>query len=111
MEINKEKWTMAGIGLVIIALFSFIFLGFTGFRTVFGFIVFSFLPFYFILNNFEIRESEKIVYSIFFGLILFSSFAYWLGFVVSFKLGIFLISITLYVIAFLIHKFQKKKKK
>ena len=108
MESKYEKVIYAGTGIVIAALFSLAFLGIAGFRTVMGFAIFVFMPFYLILDSFTLKESEKIIYSITLGFILFSSFAYWLGFVISFKLGIFVIFLILVITGVLLRKFKKK---
>ena len=109
MESKYEKLIYAGIGLSIAALFSWAFLGVAGFRTVMGFAIFVFAPFYLILDSFKLKESEKIIYSITLGFILFSSFAYWLGFVISFKLGIFVVFVVLIIFGLLLKKFKKTK--
>ena len=77
--------------LLIIALsvlvFSFVLFGTTGIRVVLGIILVS-LPFYLILNNFQIEQSEKFVFSVLLGLTLFPSLVYIFGLVVSFRIGI-----------------------
>ena len=79
------------IFLLVIALsvlvFSFVLFGNTGIRVVLG-IIFVSLPFYLILNNFQIEQSEKFVFSVLLGLTLFPSLVYIFGLVVSFRIGI-----------------------
>jgi|TARA_B100001971_G_C18194958_1_gene540890 hypothetical protein len=73
-----------GIGiLALIIIFSFILFGFTGVKVVGGAILLFFLPFYLILDNFDIEFGEKIVFSFFMGIGVFSIFVYYLGFVVN----------------------------
>ena len=86
---NESKESM--VFLLIIALsvlvFSFVLFGTTGIRVVLGIILVS-LPFYLILNNFQIEQSEKFVFSVLLGLTLFPSLVYIFGLVVSFRIGI-----------------------
>ena len=108
MESKSEKLIFAGIAFAIITLFSLVFLGTAGLRTTIGFCIFVFAPFYFILDSFALKESEKIIYSIFLGLIIFTSMSYWIGFFISFKASIFVSFAILILIRLLIRKFKKK---
>lgn len=82
--------------------------GFIGFRTLLGIII-IFLPFYFIFKNFDLSQSEKFVFSFFVSIALFPSLVYSLGFVVPFRISIFVVFIILILVAILIRKFLKKK--
>jgi len=87
--------------LIAILAFSFAIFGISGVRVVLG-IVFITIPFYFILNNFQLSDSEKFVFSLLFGITIFPSLVYLLGFLISFKLSIlivFLIMITVGIFA------------
>ena len=84
---SKEFVIFLSIALLIILVFSFILFGATGIRVVLGIIFVSF-PFYLILNNFQIEQSEKFVFSVLLGLTLFPSLVYIFGLVVSFRIGI-----------------------
>ena len=104
MEINKETkeiWIFAAICTIAIAVFLYFLFGFTGVR-VFMAIIFISLPFYFILNNFNLAESEKLVFSMLLGFVLFSGLAYWLGFLISFKLSIIAVFAILMIISFIV---------
>jgi apolipoprotein N-acyltransferase len=105
----KTKTTTVII-LLLIALFSFIFLGFTGFKVIFGILLVFFLPFYLILNNFNLSSSEKVIFSFFIGIGIFPAIVYWLGVLMSFKLAILITFVLLLLIAFII-KFLKNKQK
>ena len=94
------------IGLII-AIFSFSLFGITGLRIFIGVIFVSF-PFFMMLNNFDLAEGEKIVFSLTLGLTLFSSLAFLLGFLMSFRLSIAIVFLTVLMIAFLIGKFKRK---
>ena len=110
MEINKEAkelWIFAIITFIVISAFLFLLFGFTGFR-VFAGIIFVSLPFYFILNNFELGEAEKFIFSVLLGFVMFSALAYWLGFLISFKFSIIAIFAVLMIISFVIRKFMLK---
>jgi len=100
-----DKITMEII-LILIGLFSFIFWGFTGFKIIFGILLVFFLPSYLILDNFNISRSEKIIFSFFIGIGVFSSIAYWLGVFISFKLAIAITFVFLVLVGVLIKKFK-----
>ena len=110
MEINKETkeiWIFAIISIIIISVFLFFLFGFTGFRVFIG-IIFVSLPFYFILSNFDLNEPEKFVFSMLLGFALFSALAYWLGFLIPFKLSIIAVFVILMTISFILKKFIPK---
>ena len=73
---NKE--TTIGI-IILVLLFTFALFGVTGLKTIFGVFLFFFLPFYLILDNFDLEKSEKIIFSFFIGIGVFSAFVYYLG--------------------------------
>ena len=103
---NKEERELLIFVLILgigIGTFSFIVFGLTGIR-VFAGIIFISLPFYFILDNFELAEAEKFVFCLLIGFTLFSGLAYQLGLVISFRLSIFIIFLALIAIAFTIKK-------
>jgi len=99
------------IGLVIAAIVFFFFLfGFTGVRTIVGFI-FLIFPIYLILNNFELDQFEKIIFSIFIGIGIFPSIAYWLGlWFSSLLISVVVTFILLTLIRLLLMKVYKNKK-
>ena len=105
---QKELLVFLLITILIALIFSFVLFGLTGIRVVLG-ILFISLPFYLILNNFELTEGEKSVFSILFGLTLFSALVYILGLVISFRIAIIITFIVLIIVAFLIRKFKAKK--
>lgn len=94
--------------LLVISLFSYFLFGITGIRVILG-IVFVSLPFYFILNNFNLEEGEKFVFSLLFGITIFPSLVYALGFLISFKISIAIVFVFLLIVAFLVSKFKKKQ--
>jgi len=91
MEFSKDDWIIFGMVLALIALGSLALFGFTGLRAALGMSVIMFFPFYLILSNFSLAPGEKIFFALFAGITLFPSLVYFLGFVMSFKLSIFLV--------------------
>lgn len=107
MKIKLNDKTTIAIILILIASFSFIFLGFIGFRVIFGILLMFFLPFYLILDNFNLSKSEKIVFSFFIGVGLFPAIVYWLGVFISFRVAIGVTFVLLVLAGFSIRKFKK----
>ena len=106
MKLNSELKGFIGfllIMLLIALIFAFVLFGVAGAMVVLGMFFIS-IPFYLMLNNFEVDESEKFVFSILFGLTIFPSLVYLLGLVISFKMSIVAIFIVLITIAFGIGK-------
>ena len=107
MKIRLDDKTTIVIILILIALFSFIFLGFTGFKVIFGMLLVFFLPFYLILDNFDLSRSEKVIFAFFIGVGIFTIPVYWLGTLISFRLAIFVSFVLFMVLAFVLKKFKK----
>lgn len=89
-------------------IFSYALFGMTGIRVVLG-VIFVSVPFYLVLNNFELAEGEKFVFSILLGLTIFPSLAYLLGLVVSFKISIVVAFVVFIIIALALRKYKPKK--
>lgn len=106
MKEKKELAIFASVMLLIMLIFSFALFGTTGARVVLGILFVSF-PFYLILNNFDLEEGERTVFSILMGLTLFSSLAYLLGLLISFRIAIIASFIIFTGAAFLIKKLKK----
>ena len=96
--------------VVLITLWSLVVLGFIGFRTILGFLIIMFLPFYIILSNFEFIQEEKVIFSLFLSITFYPSLVYWLGFIIPFKISVFVVFIILLAIFCIIKKFYKKSK-
>ena len=84
-------------------------LGFAGVRTVLGLAALMFLPFYLILKNLDLQNGEKAVFALFSSIALFPSFAYWLGFLVPFKIAIAVTLIILFIAAYAVKRWRKKQ--
>lgn len=95
---------------VVILFFSFFVFGITGIRLVLGIILVS-IPFYFILKNFRLTDSELFTFSLLLGLTIFPSLVYLLGFFVSFKLAIAFLFLFFILIALALWKYKKKNTK
>ena len=104
---SKEFVIFLSIALLIILVFSFILFGATGIRVVLGIIFVSF-PFYLILNNFQIEQSEKFVFAFLLGLTLFPSLVYILGLVISFRIAIIAIFIVLIILVFILRQYKSR---
>lgn len=105
----KELVIFLPVTALIAIAFSFVLFGITGARVVLGLIFISF-PFYFILNNFEIAEGEKFVFSVLLGLTAFPSLVYILGFTIPFKVSIAIVFIILIAIAIALKYIKPKNK-
>jgi len=94
--------------LVLIAIFSLSFLGFTGFKTIFGMLIVFFIPFYYILDSFKLQKSEKVIFAFFLGLGIFPAIAYWLGRIMSFRIAIILTFLLLILAGYVLNKKKSK---
>jgi len=111
LKIKFDDKMTTGVILVLVALFSFIFLGFIGFKVIFGVLLVFFLPFYLILRNFNLSKGEKVIFSFFIGAGIFPAIVYWLGVFISFRLAIVVTFVLLILIGFLLRKFSFKDNK
>ena len=107
MKIEFNDKITAIIILILIALFSFIFLGFTGFKVIFGIMFVFFLPFYLILDTFNLSRSEKIFFAFFIGIGIFPAITYLFGLLISFKLAIVVTFVLLILIWISTRRFRK----
>lgn len=106
--LKSENGVLIGIAFLLVSLGAFLALGFTGLRTAAGMLIVFFLPFYLIFDNFNLGQEEKIAFSFFTGITVFPSLAYWLGFVLPFKISIFAVFILLLAVGYLSKKFIGK---
>ena len=97
-------WSMVGIALI----FSYLILGFSGMMAVVGIVLLFMLPIYLILNNFELEQDEKIIFSFFIGVGIFPSITYWLGLLISFRIAILITFVMLLITAILVINFRKE---
>lgn len=110
MKIPKiENIGFIGIILAAILAFFYIILGSGGTIAVFGIILFFVVPFYLMLNNFELGQDEKIILSFLIGAGLFPSLVYWLGLFISFKISIFITFMVYIIIAYLMSRHSGRR--
>jgi len=110
MQIPKiENIVFIAIIVIIILAFFYFILGFSGMMTVLGIILLFIVPVYFILNNFDLKQDEQIVFSFFLGVGIFPAITYWLAIFISLRISIFITFILLIVVGISIGKFRKNK--
>ena len=110
MKLPKiENFKLIAISIIIVLIFFYFILGFSGMMAVLGIILLFIVPSYLILDNFDLEQDEKLIFSFFIGVGLFPAITYWLGLLISFRVSIFITFILLVVVAYLIKKFYKKK--
>jgi len=112
MKIPKiENSGFIGVIVLVILSFSYFVLGFSGMMAVLGLILLIMLPLYLILNKLNLEQDEKIIFSFFAGIGIFSSITYWLARLISFRISILITFIVLTVIGVLINLENKPNKK
>lgn len=103
-----ENLGFIGIITAVILVFFYFILGFSGMMSALGIILLFIVPFYLILDNFDLSQDEKIVFSFFIGVGIFPAITYWLGMLISFRIAIFITFIVLIVAGYLVKKYCKK---
>ena len=112
MKLPKiENFQLITISVVIVLVFFYFILGFSGMMAVLGIILLFIFPSYLILDNFDLEQDEKLIFSFFIGVGVFPAITYWLGLLISFRVSIFLTFIILLVAAYLIRKYFHYKNK
>ena len=109
MEILKlnKKIIIVAAGILFLVLMLYLF-GMIGLRTGLALVVLYFIPMYLIMDLFDLKQGEKVVFAFFISLGIYPSLVYWLGFLVPFSVSIFLSFVLLLIIWFIIKKFKKK---
>jgi apolipoprotein N-acyltransferase len=109
MELPKvENLGFIGISIAVILVFFYFILGFSAMMSVLGIILLFIVPMYLILDNFELGQDEKIVFSFFLGVGIFPAITYWLGMIISFRISILITFVVLVGAGFLVRKFLKR---
>jgi len=72
----------------LVVLFFTLLFGIIGFRFAAGLLILYFVPFYLLLSSASLENSEKMVFGLFLSFVFIPSIAYWVGFVVPFRLAI-----------------------
>ena len=110
MKLPKiENIGFIGIVVAVILLFFYFILGLSGAMTALGIILLFIVPIYFILDNFDLGQDEKIVFSFFIGVGILPSLAYWIGLFISFRLSILMSFVILIILGFIIKRYKGKK--
>jgi len=110
MQIPKiENIRFITIIVVIILTFFYFILGFSGMMSALGIILLFIVPIYLILDNFDLKQDEKIVFSFFLGVGIFPAITYWLAIFISFRVSILITFILLIVIGLLVRNFRKSR--
>lgn len=109
MKLKIENIGFIGIMLVVVLLFFYTILGFSAMMTVLGIVLLFVVPFYLMLDNFELEQDEKIIFSFFIGVGVFPSITYWLGILMSFRIAVFVTFVALIIASYLVTKFYKRK--
>jgi hypothetical protein len=102
-----ENIGFIGISVAVIVLFLYFILGLSGALSALGIILLFIVPIYFILDNFELGQDEKIVFSFFIGVGVLPAFTYWIGLFISFRLAILISFVVLIAVGILIRKGKK----
>jgi len=104
----SENIGFIGIIMLAVLVFFYFILGFSGMMAILGIILLFIVPFYLILDNFNLGEDEKIAFSFFTGVGIFPAISYWMGMIISFRLSILITFIILIAAGFVIRKYWKK---
>ena len=94
------------VGALFLILLIYLF-GITGLRTGLALIVLYFIPMYLIMSLFDLTAVEKVVFAFFLSLGIYSILVYWIGFLVSFKVSVFLSFVLLLAVWYIIRRFKK----
>ena len=109
MKLPKiENIGFIGIIVVVIMVFFSFILGFSGMMAALGIILLFIVPFYLILDNFDLNQDEKIVFSFFIGVGIFPAITYWPSMIISFRIAIFITFILLIAAGCLVKKHHKR---
>ena len=109
MKIPKiENLGFIGIAILVILAFFYFVLGFSGMMAVLGIIILFIVPIYLILDNFDLGQDEKIVFSFFLGVGIFPAITYWLGLFISFRISILITFILLIAVGYVVKKYLRK---
>ena len=110
MKIPKIE-NIGFIGIIVLTILAFFYyiLGFSGMMASLGIMLLFIFPIYLILDNLELEQDEKIIYSFFIGAGIFPSITYWLGIFISFRISILIAFAVLAAAGFAARKYYSKK--
>jgi len=104
----KKNNLIIGI-IIVILIFFFILFGLTGLKLIIGIGLLYILPFYLILDKFNLEKTEKLIFSFFIGIGIFPSIVYYLGmFFNSLRIAIVVTFVLLLALGLILRKIKKK---
>lgn len=97
------------IAVIIVLLFFLILFGLSGLKLIIGIGLLYILPFYLILDKFNLDKTEKLFFSFFIGIGIFPSIVYYLGILFnSIRIAIVVTFILLLGLGLVLRKIKKK---
>ena len=110
MENKKELQdfgTLAAVCIAFTLIFAYFLFGMTGARIMLMILGMT-LPFFLIFQRFNLSYGEKTVFSLIFGITIFPSVVYLLGFIISFRMAIFATFILIFAVGIALNYFKRK---
>ena len=111
-KIRIGKWEIFITLLLAVAIFFLSLFGLTGLKVFLSLVFLYFLPFFLILNNFDLDFGEKIIFSFFISLAIYPTLTYWLSFVVgSIRIAMIIVFVVVLGIGLALTYMKRKKSK
>jgi len=108
MKIKFDNSVLISISIILV-FFSVVF-GFSGLRWVIGMALLFFLPYYLILDTFDLDKDEKVIFSFFIGLGLTPSIVYYINLMLpSFRNSIIITFVIITLISLSVRFYFRKK--
>jgi len=110
MENKKELQdfgTLAAVCIAFTLIFAYFLFGMTGARITLA-VLGMVLPFFLIFQRFSLSYGEKTIFSLIFGITIFHSIVYLLGFIISFRMAIFATFILIFAVGIALNYFKRK---
>lgn len=92
---------------IVVSIFFLILFGLEGFKSYFFMAILFFLPMYLIIDLFELKESEKMIFAFALSLGIYPSLVYWIGFILPFNISVYASFVLLIVVWYIIKKLRK----
>lgn len=106
LKIGKKE-LLISIGILFLLFFLLLFKT-AGLRFILGFLVIFIVPVYLILDIFKFDPLERSVYSFFLGIGVVPTLVYYLGLIISFRIAIAVVFVTLIAVWFILRKYPVK---
>ena len=104
---DKNSIIFVTLIFALMCAFFYFILGRSGALSFFGIVLMFVFPTYIIINNFEMDPEEKIMFSFFIGIGIFTPVAYWIGMFISFRISLFVSMAILIGLGIFLKKFRK----